>query len=74
MDQSTQAGPRTRFLARAMLPFGLAYLAFAALYFGYHIANGRFGAFEAVYALFAVTTSIFLIVQGRRFRRDARFR
>ncbi len=57
----------------ASLPLGLAYLAFAVLYFGYYIANARVGAFEAVYALFAVATALFLILQGRSLRRDPGF-
>jgi len=63
-----------RFIGRSMLPFGVVYLAFGLLYFGYYIATGQFGAFHAVYAFFAISTAVLSIVQGRNFRRDARFR
>lgn len=59
---------------RAMLPFGLVYLAFAVLYVGYYLISGQLGPSNAIYALTAVASSVFFIVQGRRYRRDPKFR
>lgn len=69
-----EVGPLMRFIGRSQLPLGLILLALAVVYVGYHVASGQFGAINGIMAFFGVTSAVFAIIQGRRFRRDPRFR
>jgi len=61
-------------VGRAMLPFGLVYLTFAVLYFGYLVMSGDLSPTHVISAVMAAVTSVLLIAQGRTYRHDPRFR
>ncbi len=67
-------GPRMKLFARMALPIGLFYLAFALVYHGWLLTTEGLGALQIINLIFAVPAALYLIWQGREWRRDPRFR
>jgi hypothetical protein len=66
-------GPRMKIFARLLLPFGLFSLVFAIGWIGWLLASGA-SAGQFVSVILALPIAVYLIWQGRQFRRDGRFR
>jgi TRAP-type C4-dicarboxylate transport system permease large subunit len=63
-----------KLFAQAAMPLGVFYLIAALVYHGWFLATEGLSVSQVINFLLVVPIAIFLIWQGREWRRDPRFR